>query len=268
MLSWLKELLELPESKIIQDLDDVASSQLHSQIIWDKKFLRNLYMDFYKVFRDSIPENDDNKLFVEIGSGGGFIKKVIPNVRTSDLISLPAIDMKFSALDMPFKAGSVDFFLLNVFHHITDIECFFAEVNRCLKLGGKIIMIEPANTIWCRFVHSHFHHEYFDVSEGWSREENSRLASANNALPWIVFYRDRTKFQNLFPSMKIRKLKICAPFRYIISGGLSYRQLLPSFTYPIIKFIETALYPFNRYLGMFLTIELEKENILKDEKMC
>ena len=48
------------------------------------------------------------------------------------------------------------------------------------------------------------------------------------------------------------------PLRYLLSGGLTLRQLVPSFTYPAIKAVEYTLSPVNNLLGMFQTIELEK----------
>ena len=70
-------------------------------------------------------------------------------LNTSDVIELPGVDKCFSALDMPFEDDSVDaFFMFDVLHHINDSAGFFAELNRCLKNGGKAVMIEPANTLW------------------------------------------------------------------------------------------------------------------------
>ena len=89
-------------------------------------------------------------------------------------------------------------------------------------------------------------------------EKTRRLSTGNLALPWIIFYRDRKQFEKEFPSLRIVGLKPHTPFCYLLSGGLSYRQLLPSFMYPLVKGIELLLAPFNKYLGTLLTIELQK----------
>lgn len=48
---------------------------------------------------------------------------------------------------MPFQDKSVSaFMMIDVLHHIKDSRQFFKEMQRCLKPGGKIVMIEPANT--------------------------------------------------------------------------------------------------------------------------
>ena len=64
--------------------------------------------------------------------------------------------------------------------------------------------------------------------------------------------------QREFPSLRIAGMRNHTPLRYLLSGGFTLRQLLPSFTYPLIKAIEYALSPVNDWVGMFQTIELEK----------
>ena len=77
-------------------------------------------------------------------------------------------------------------------------------------------------------------------------------------IPWIIFFRDRKLFEKEYPGLKIVKLKPHTPFRYLLSGGFSYRQLLPSFTYKWMANLELLLSPFNKFIGMFYTIELAK----------
>ncbi len=254
MLDWLR----LPETKDITDLDDPATTLLHGKIVRQKPFLKNTYLDFYREFQNAFPDTKD-KTLVELGSGGGFLKEIMPDVITSDILQLPTVDKVFSALAMPFGDASVDaFFMIDVLHHIPDVELFFNEALRCLKSGGKIIMIEPAATPFGRFIYKNFHHEQFDPAGGWCFEAIGPLSVANGAIPWIVFSRDRHIFESKFPAIKIRRIQPHTPLRYLISGGLSLRQLLPSLMYPVIKGIEVILTPLNPLIGMFQTIELQK----------
>lgn len=255
---WLK----LPETKEIKSIDDISTTELHGTIIHKKKYLKNIYLENYRCFANAIGDDIATKKIVELGSGGGFIKDIIPNAITSDVIELPHIDMHFSALDMPFKNESVDaFVMIDVLHHIHDSETFFNEALRCLKPGGKIVMIEPANTLWGGFIYRNFHHEPFNANGGWGFESTGPMSSANGAIPWILFIRDRKLFSEKYPSLEINKIKHHTPFRYLISGGVSMRQLLPSWSYPLVKGFEVLLTPFNRALGMFMTVELEKREI-------
>lgn len=254
MLGWLK----LPQTKTLTDLDDPAVTILHAEIIRQKPFLRNTYIDFYRRFRSAFPDLT-GKTLVELGSGAGFFKEIIPQVITSDILPIASVDKVFSALAMPFEDASVDaFFMIDVLHHLPDAEAFFTEAIRCLKPGGKIIMIEPANTPFARFIYKHFHHELFDTSAGWKLEKSGPLSSANGAIPWIVFNRDRNIFNAKFPALCIRSISPHTPFRYLLSGGLRFRQLLPSCCYAAVKALEQTLTPLNKFLGMFQTILLEK----------
>jgi len=254
------ELLKLPEVRDIQDLDDPAVTLLHARIIQNKPILKKLYTNFYRQFQQAIPDWG-KKFLVELGSGGGFIKEVVNNVTTSDILKLPNVDKVFSALDMPFENSSVDaFFMIDVLHHITAPRAFFKEALRCLKIGGKIIMIEPANTFWSRIIYKNFHHELFDAQAGWelTEDEGRPVSQGNGAIPWIIFCRDRQIFEKEFPALKIIGIRNHTPLCYLLSGGLTLRQLVPSFTYPIVSAAEFILSPFRNFLGMFQTVELQK----------
>jgi SAM-dependent methyltransferase len=255
IIEWLKQ----PETRGIKDLDDPAATLLHAEVIQKKPFLKKVYIDFYRQFVQAVPDFE-SKVLVELGSGGGFIKEVIPNVVTSDIQELPNVDKVFSVSDMPFQDESVDVFLMiNVFHHVTEPRAFFKEALRCLKAGGKIIMIEPANTLWSRFIYKNFHHELFDTHAGWELEEKGPLSHGNGALPWIIFARDRSIFEEEFPMLRIVSMRNHTPLRYLLSGGLTLRQLVPSFTYSAVKAVEYLLSPLDNLLGMFQTVELQKQ---------
>jgi SAM-dependent methyltransferase len=254
MVEWLK----LPENRDIKSLDDPATTLLHAEIIRKKPFLRNLYTEFYNQFKESVPDSE-KKVLVELGSGGGFIKEVISNVVTSDILDLPNVDRVFSSSNMPFENGSVDaFFMFDVLHHIADSRAFFREALRCLKVCGKVIMIEPANTLWSRFIYKNFHHEQFDPTGKWGLQEAGPLSQGNGAIPWIIFCRDRAIFEREFPYLRIVSMRNHTPLRYLLSGGLILRQLVPSFAYPLVKAVEYLLSPLNNWLGVFQTVELEK----------
>ena len=255
VIEWLK----MPQTRAVTDLDNPATTLLHAEIIRNKPFLRNLYTEFYNQFKESVPDSE-KKLLVELGSGGGFIKQIIGNVVTSDILDLPNVDYCFPSSKMPFDQASVDaFFMVDVLHHIADSRAFFKEALRCLKTCGKVVMIEPANTLFSRFVYKNFHHELFDPKGKWTLEEAGPLSQGNGAIPWIIFCRDRMIFEREFPSLRIISMRNHTPLRYLLSGGLTLRQLVPSFTYSAVKAVEYFLYPLNNLLGMFQTIELQKQ---------
>jgi SAM-dependent methyltransferase len=255
VLTWLK----LPEAAQIQDLDDPGNVYVIRQIIQRKPFLHKIYKGFYKELLAKTETAPANGMLIELGSGAGFLKTLAPQVTTSDILPYEGVDKVFSGLDIPFADNSVSaFMMIDVMHHVKDSRRFLNEMQRCLQVGGKIVMIEPANTAWSKFIYTRFHHEPFETRAGWGFEVGGPLSGANMAIPWIVFCRDRQIFFNEFPNLRLCSIRLHTPFKYLISGGLSIRQLLPSWTYPLVQMIEKILSPFNQYLGMFMTIELEK----------
>lgn len=240
------------------ELDSKERTIFHRQIILHKPFLKRLYKEWYQVFINEIPNLPEGML-VELGSGGGFLKEVNPSIICTDILELPTNDMTFSALKMPFASEVVSgLFMINTFHHIPDCMVFLKKVSSMLKIKGKIIMIEPANSIWDRFIYSNFHHEPFNLHGSWVIPDGRPLSGANAALPWIVFERDIEKFYNEFPNLKIIDIKYHTPFRYLLSGGVSYRQLVPNITFGIITGIEKILTLISKQFSMFVTIKIEK----------
>lgn len=254
------DFLRLPETALITDPDSASTAVIHRQIIVSKPFLKRLYVDFYADLNRRIPETGSARKVVEIGSGPGFIKEAIPDVITSDVISEGGVDQVFSAESIPFPDATIDAFLmLNVFHHLPNVEQCLKEMERCLRPGGKIILIEPSNTPWNNFISKNFHHEPFDEKAGWKIEGQGRLSAGNGALPWIVFVRDRKTFAHVFPNLTVNQIDLHTPFRYLLSGGLSFRALMPNWMYRPIKFLEFILSPLNCLLASFQTIEIVKK---------
>jgi SAM-dependent methyltransferase len=240
------------------DLNSPQRTLSHRDIILKKSFLRKLYCDWYAVFQGEIKSLPEGKL-IELGSGGGFLKEVEPSIVTSDILSLPHTNMTFSALNMPFLDGELSaLFMLDTFHHIPDSFQFLVEANRVLKKGGKIIMIEPANSWWGGLIYKNLHHEPFDEKGGWQIPATGPMSGANGALPWIVFERDADIFRNSFPDLKIEQITYHTPLRYLLSGGVSFNSIVPGFTFGFFKIIDRLLCGLSKELSMFMTIKIVK----------
>ena len=240
------------------DLDDPKATLAHRDLILQKPFLKRLYNDWYDVFINKAKEIKSGK-HLEIGSGGGFLKEVFPEVITSDILALPNVDMVFSAEVMPFKENELaSIVMLNVFHHIPKPYLFLQEAQRTLVKGGKIIMTEPANSALGRFIYKRFHHEPFEENGPREIKAGNPLSNSNQALPHIYFERDLELFTKEFPLLKINSIKYHSPFSYIISGGVSRSAMLPYFMYNFVKGIEWLFSPLSKQLGLFCTIEVEK----------
>lgn len=240
------------------DLDDPKATLAHRDLILQKPFLKRLYNDWYDVFIKKALEIKAGK-HLEIGSGGGFLKEVFPEVITSDILALPNVDMVFSAEEMPFKENELaSIVMLNVFHHIPKPYLFLQEAQRTLVKGGKIIMTEPANSALGRFIYKRFHHEPFEENGPREIKAGNPLSNSNQALPHIYFERDLELFKKEFPQLKIISIKYHSPFSYIISGGVSRSAMLPYFMYNFVKGMEWLFSPLSKQIGLFCTIEVEK----------
>lgn len=239
-------------------LDDPRTTLKHREIILEKPFLKKWYSDLYAEFLKKLNVKPGAR-YLEIGSGGGFLKEVFPQVITSDILPLPNVDQVFSAEEMPFRDGELSgIMMLNVFHHIPKPYLFLKEAERCLEKGGKIIMTEPANSVLSRFIYKRFHHEPFDEKGPREITPGNPLSNSNQALPYIYFERDRQQFSRDFPQLKIKSIRYHSPFSYVISGGVSRSAMLPYFMYGVVKFSEWMLLPLGRLIGLFCTIEIEK----------
>lgn len=257
-------MLEAIKEKRDYDLNDPHATMQHRKIILSKPFLKKLYLEWYNDFKSS-SEGLPNGRIIEIGSGGGFLKNISPDVITSDIMPLPCCDMAFPAESIPFSDQSISgIFMLNVLHHIPEVDLFFKEAERVLQFGGIIHMVEPANTWFSRFIYKNLHHESFDPrTKDWSFCTSGPLSGANIALAWIVFKRDIDTFREKYPSLQVLAFQHHTPFRYLISGGLSFRSLVPGWGFGAVTLFEKLWRPLYQLVAMFCTIKVKKEMIME-----
>lgn len=247
-------------------IDDPNTTLIRRQIIREKVFLKKLYRDWYQQIVEALSlDRDKNLNILEIGSGAGFLSEFIPELITSEVFPIQGVDRVIDARDLPFADESLDAIVMtDVFHHIPDVKLFLQEANRCLRFRGRLIMIEPWKNGWSSWVYKNLHHEPFNIDQrewqlpafGDSLGSISPLSLANSALPWIVFDRDHGLFKDLFPKLKIHSITPQMPFIYLLSGGVSLRELLPASTYNFFRTLEKL--SLEKRAGMFARIEVIK----------
>lgn len=244
--------------KFKHNLDAPERTLEHRELILRKKFLKRIYLDWYNWFLTEFKNLPEGKT-IELGSGGGFLKELEPTIITSDVQKIPGNDMTFSALEMPFDKEELSgIFMIDTFHHIPDANLFLSEVNRVLRKGGRLMMVEPANSKWGRFIYTNFHHEPFQTNGTWEIPQSGPMSGANGALPWIVCERDRALFEKRFPNLRIKTISYHSPLKYLLSGGVSYRQLVPDFSYSMINGLDSLLTKISKQFSMFVNISIEK----------
>ena len=253
----LKRWLAHPDTRGL-DVDDPRLTQLRRRIISEKSFLHQIYQEWYRAIAASLPAGDDPVL--EIGSGAGFLHEYIPGLVRSEVFDCPGMDVILNALSLPLSAACLRAIVMtDVLHHLPESRQFFSGAARCVRSGGVIVMIEPWVSSWSRWVYVHLHHEPFDPeASDWSFPATGPLSGANGALPWILFERDRVRFETEFPEWAIRTIRPQMPFRYLVSGGVSMRSLMPGATFGIWHGLENILQPLMNHMAMFSLVVLER----------
>ena len=224
---------------------------------YKNKALGLIYKEWYLAIKKQM--SSQKGLNIELGSGPGFIKEVIPEMITSDILLNSNVDMNLNALDIGIRYENKvsNLILINVFHHINDIESFLYSATNALVHKGRIILIEPSNNIWSRLIYTLSPHEpYLTSQKNWRFTSLDPLFDSNQALSWIVFNRDLCFFKQLFPEYYFIKYESLMPFSYILTGGHS---LNTSINNQLINCIRKLERPFlDKNFGLFDLICIEK----------
>lgn len=241
-------------------LDDPRTTHLRREIIQSKSFLRQLYQEWYTAIVRALPP--DPGAVLELGSGAGFLSDFVPGLISSEIFYCPTVRAVLDGLRLPFVDGALrGIVMTDVFHHLPQSRRFLAEASRCVQPGGVIVMIEPWNTPWSRWIYTRLHHEPFlPEAQDWGFPMRGPLSGANGALPWIIFVRDRAQFEQEFPEWCIETIIPGFPFCYLVSGGVSLRTLMPGWSFGPWRGLENALAPWMSGLAMFAQIVLRRKS--------
>lgn len=276
MLGSIRRLFAHPSTRELA-LDDPKTTELRAQIIRDKAFLRRIYAEWYGMIAASLPVSHPigELPVLELGSGGGFMREVIPALITSEVFPCANVDRVVDAHELPFADRSLRAIVMtDVLHHIPRVRDFFRSAARCVASGGAISMIEPWVSTWSRAIYGHLHHEPFHPdAASWELSSQSTgpsqstggpfpharpLSGANGALPWILFHRDRAQFEREFPEWRIRSIQPFMPFRYLASGGVSVRGSMPDWTFELWRRGEMRLERWMDRFAMFAHIVVDR----------
>jgi len=196
---------------------------------------------------------------VELGSGSNYVKSLDPSVITSDVVSGGA-DMVIDARSLPFKAESLRGVLLtHVFHHIPDVTQFLSEAIRTLVPGGVISLIDVTHSPLARLLFGRFHPEaYRSDREGWLLDTSGTYGGADQALSWVVFHRDRERFERQFPGLRVEVIESLPWLGYLLSGGLTRKNIIPRALVPLISTADQATTALNGLCALHWHIRIRK----------
>jgi len=230
---------------------------------WNRKpLLRTLYGDFYRLIAKKLSNLPDAKK-VELGSGLGNIREVIPDCLRTDLFPNPWIDQVENAYRLSFPNDSVsDLILTDVFHHLRYPGTALQEFSRVLRRGGRVIMLEPYISTLGLLVYGVLHDEpiavtkgiVWEAPEGWSPDDIDYYAAQGNATRIFVGKGFLNRLKN-WDTVETRRLSAIA---YAASGGFSKPQLYPTAALPLIRKFEKLLDLFPALFATRLLVVLEK----------
>lgn len=251
----IKKWLSYPLTRDIH-LDDPRLTELRTRVIKEKVFLNKIYRIWYQIISSNLPAISGPVL--ELGSGAGFLNEYIPGMITSEVFHCSSVKTVLDGRNLPFDQNSLRAIVMtDVFHHIPDVRSFFVEAQRCLKPNAPLIMIEPWVTPWSKIIYGKIHHEPFLVNAPqWEFPAAGPLSSANGALPWIVFHRDRLQFESEYPGLYVDKIKPFMPVLYLVSGGLAWRSFSPGWSFAFWHGVEKIFEPIMQWIAMFAMIKV------------
>ena len=238
-------------TKVLQDgeaKDRAATLRNRARLTDNKNLLfwyRELYRDQFKDF-----PNPATLSILEVGSGTSPLKQFLPNVVTSDVLDLDYLDLVFDCYDIDkfdaIKNESLDVITLtNVLHHLKSPIAFLNRAASKLKPGGKVIATEPFFSLLSTPIFRYLHHETVDlrIAEPELKDLHGPLASANVALPWLIFFRRRDWLERLNERYDVGSLSV-RPFTalsYMMTGGISRRLPIPGLLYRLTFATDLAL---------------------------
>jgi len=234
--------------------------RIQNELIAKRPALRYCYDVWYRTLLDDpfVKAAPADARFLELGSGGSRLKEHDERIITSDVA--PGIaDMVVDGRKLPFPDASLHgLFLTHVFHHIPDVGQFLREAERVLVPGGVVSMIEVAATPFARFFFRHFHPEPFSPELGWDFAQSHSMMDSNQSLSWIVFERDLARFQKEFPGLQLEEKRFLPWLPYLLSGGVTRRDVLPKFVVPALIATDRTLRGFYPAFALHWYIRLRK----------
>jgi SAM-dependent methyltransferase len=241
----------------MNQLDDPGRYEELFKCIRGKRVLELMYREVYAKYAACLARCPGDGAVVEIGSGAGFAREVVPELVTSDILQYPNIDLLLDARRLPFGSGTLRAILMyNVFHHIPDVGAFLGEAERALRPGGRIFILDEHPGYISVPVLRYLHHEPYDPHAGWTFQSTGPLSGANGALSWIVFRRDRAEFMRRYPHLDIVRYEPHTPLRYWLGGGLRNWSLLPAGWFRAATAVDRWLSRVVPNSGSFVDIEI------------
>lgn len=232
---------------------------------WSRKpMLRQVYRGFYECIAAQLTR-DVPGLTVELGSGMGNIKEVVPECITTDIFPNPWLDRQENAYRLSFADRSLaNLILFDVWHHLEFPGTALAEFERVLAPGGRLILFEPGMGLIGRLTYALGHHEPVAMNQpiewfapsGFSADDAPYFAAQSRA--HRIFARgegrDRLRAWNVLAVSPFSSVA------YLLSGGFSKPQLCSERALPLLDSVDRLWSRLPSLFAVRLLVVLEKRS--------
>ena len=220
---------------------------------------------YQSLFKDLLKRRIDGPT-LELGSGCGFIKSVDPTVSTSDIETTPYSDYVVDAYTIgTLRLRWSNILAIDVLHHLRYPMDFFQSAADCLLPGGRIILCEPAATIWGNLFYRCCHHEPCDpenYTPPFEFETDQDGLFANMGAGWTLFEKLAKHTASRLSEIGLTLSSVVDRdwLAYPITGGFSKPALLPAFAVRAMLALEMRLpQTVLKRCGLRMVIKIEKE---------
>lgn len=215
------------------------------RIAWQAKpVLRAIYADFYRRIIAVCRPGPS----LEIGGGSGNLKEFASHVVSTDVVPTPWLDVAADAQALPFAGESfANIVMVDVLHHIERPRRFFAEAERVLRPGGRIIFIEPGISPVSWLFYRYYHPEPIVIND----DPLADGALDPTPKPFDANGRHRPRLKQAFPQLDLLEVNRFGFFAYPLSVGFRPWCLIPSTLVEPLLRVEAVLSPLLGHLMAF-----------------
>ena len=236
-----------------------------NRVAWNRKsLLRAVYYNFYRRIATKLVSGKGVNT-LELGSGVGAVKEVIPCCMTSELFSVEGIDRVENAYALNFEKESLDnIILFDVFHHLQFVGNVLDEFKRVLKPKGRVVLFEPDMSLAGRLVYGLFHPEplglrcamSWHAPSDFDPRKTTYYAAQGNA--WRLFVRQEWK-EKWAVDWNLVGVERLSAFAYWGTGGFSGSQRYPDQWLVGVQKLDAAFQKMPSLFSGRLLVTLEKK---------
>jgi SAM-dependent methyltransferase len=225
-----------------------------NRLAWERKpVLQRAYRDFHRRIAAHVDPAVPGRI-VELGSGIGNIRDVIPDCVRTDLFANPWIDQVENAYDLTFADGELSHVILfDVFHHLQHPRTALRECRRVLAPGGRVIIFDPYVSFAGWLVYGPMHHEPIGSDQpGFDAHQHAYYAAQGNATR--VFWGGEAP--QILDGWNMPARERIGAWAYALTGGYSKPQLYPAALYPVVRQLDAIAEALPKLLALRALIVL------------